>query len=126
MRTLLRALLDYRLCRFLALVWMALIFWLSSLPDIPGPDLFSAQDKLGHFIVFGILGFFISRALGTHGPALGWRGVMIVTLAVAAYGATDELHQMFVPGRNPSILDLLADTLGGFSFAALSYRYLQV
>jgi len=28
---------------------MGLIFWFSSLPHVPGPELFSAQDKLAHF-----------------------------------------------------------------------------
>ena len=102
---------------------MALIFWLSSLPDIPGPELFSAQDKIGHFVVCGILGFFITRSLGTWARGLGWRVVIVVTIAVAAYGATDELHQMFVPGRNASLFDLLFDTAGGFISALLMHRY---
>jgi VanZ family protein len=29
------------------------------------------------------------------------------------YGASDELHQWFVPGRYATIGDLLADSLGG-------------
>lgn len=123
MKKLIRTMLDYRTCRFLALAWMALIFWLSSLPDIPGPELFSAQDKGGHFVVYGILGFFITRSLGTWARGLGWRVVIVVTIAVAAYGATDELHQMFVPGRNPSLFDLLFDTAGGFISALLMHRY---
>lgn len=116
--------LDHRLCRVLAILWMALIFWFSSLPHVPGPELFSAQDKLAHFLVFGILGVLFAGALGPwKRSGLSWGEIGIVTLLVAAYGASDELHQMFVPGRNASLFDLLFDSLGGFSFAYLYRRY---
>jgi len=37
----------------------------------------------------------------------------VVLLAIGAlYGMTDELHQMFVPGRQPDIADWIADILG--------------
>jgi VanZ family protein len=29
------------------------------------------------------------------------------------YGITDEIHQMFVPGRIASVADILADITGG-------------
>lgn len=36
-----------------------------------------------------------------------------MTIIVASlYGAFDELHQMFIPGRNAELLDWLADFLG--------------
>ena len=28
------------------------------------------------------------------------------------YGATDEIHQMYVPGRSPDVLDWFADAAG--------------
>jgi len=127
-KAIISAIFDHRFCRVLAGLWMALIFWLSSLPDVPGPELFSAQDKLEHFLVFGILGFLIAAALGPWKSGLSWRGMAIVTIIVAGYGASDELHQMFVPGRNASLFDLLFDSLGGFSFVFLyrrSYHYLH-
>jgi VanZ family protein len=30
------------------------------------------------------------------------------------YGASDEIHQYFVPGRVCDIFDLVADSIGGF------------
>jgi VanZ family protein len=33
---------------------------------------------------------------------------------VAVYGGFDESHQMFVQGREASLGDLAADTVGGF------------
>ena len=41
-------------------------------------------------------------------------------LAIAvAYGATDEVHQMFVPGRTPDVMDVLADAAGALVAAAV-------
>jgi VanZ family protein len=104
---------------------MAMIFWLSSLPDIPGPNLFSFQDKVEHFLVYGILAVFVSGALGARDRGPGWAKVVLVTTVVALYGALDEFHQMFVPGRDASLMDLFFDTLGAFSFVCL-YRHVYV
>ncbi|RLB19916.1 MAG: VanZ family protein [Deltaproteobacteria bacterium] len=92
------------------------------MPDIPGPDLFSAQDKLEHLLVFGVLGFLFARSLGPRREKLWQWQVAVVTLMVAVYGAVDEIHQSFVIGRDASLSDFLFDTLGGFIFALLSYR----
>jgi VanZ family protein len=41
------------------------------------------------------------------------RGALLLALSLASlYGATDEFHQSFVPGRSADVLDWLADTLG--------------
>ena len=32
---------------------------------------------------------------------------------MAAYAATDEFHQLFVPGRSGQLKDVLIDTAGG-------------
>ena len=122
-KRILSAIFDYRVSRVLAGLWMALIFWLSSLPDVPGPNLFSAQDKLEHFLVFGILGFLLASALGPWKRRPTWREIAFATSIVAAYGAFDELHQMFVSGRTASLFDLFFDSLGGFCFVCLYRRF---
>ncbi len=99
-----------------------MIFWLSSLPDIPGPDLFSFQDKVEHFLVYGVFGILVSGALRSRDKGPSWVTVAITITVVAAYGTLDELHQAFVPGRDASAMDLFFDILGGFSLACL-YRH---
>jgi VanZ family protein len=111
---------DYRLFRFLSIGWMALIFLLSSQSELPAPSLFWGQDKVAHFVAFGVLAFLLAHSLGPWEGKLTLREALFVTLMVAIYGVFDESHQMFVPGRDPSLGDLAADVLGGF-LVAVSY-----
>jgi VanZ family protein len=46
-------------------------------------------------------------------------------LAASAYGAIDEFHQSFVPGRDCNVWDWLADTLGAF-LGALAVMLLMI
>lgn len=63
-------------------------------------------DKLVHLLVFGCIGFLV--ALGFPSLSLG-----AVLLTVAAVGAADEFHQMFLASRQAAIDDWLADLVGG-------------
>ena len=85
--------------------WAALIFTFSSIPDL-GTGLGSADlvlRKLAHFAEFAVLGALLLRAVGREGAAV---------VLGSIYAATDELHQMFVPGREASPLDWAIDTAG--------------
>lgn len=37
----------------------------------------------------------------------------IALVLTMAYGASDEYHQMFTPGRTTEFMDFLADSIGG-------------
>ena len=52
----------------------------------------------------------------------------MITLAfIALYGLSDEIHQLFVVGRNFDVLDLFVDTIGGLSGCLImSYLYPNV
>lgn len=82
-----------------------LIFFASSRSQVAGPPVANA-DKYGHFLVYGLLATLLCR-LGS-----GWRAAGWALLAASAYGATDEWHQLFVPGRSCSLADWIADTTG--------------
>lgn len=96
--------------------WAALIWVASSLPAVPSlPVTFPHIDKLGHGLIFAVLGALLAAAI-RPGP---WsRAVLAVCLGVA-WGAIDELHQAFVPGRTSSWGDLLADCAGASLGVAL-------
>lgn len=88
---------------------------LSAMPA--GPSELPIPDYLLHFSVYGILGFFLYRALGG-----GVRGVLGAALLGAFYGLTDELHQSFVPGRDPSVSDWIADAAGSGLLSIVTWR----
>ena len=95
--------------------WAALIFALSSVPAL-GTGLGTwdlVLRKIGHFVEFAILGALLLRAL---------RDVPAAVLAGAAYAVTDEVHQMFVSGRQGSALDWLIDTAGVVAGVAIALR----
>jgi VanZ family protein len=92
-------------------VYMAAIFVLSAMPEPPAPP--GLDDKTGHFVAYAGLGAVTLRA--TSGGALaGMRlGAALTAWAISAiYGASDEVHQRFVPGRTADLLDVRADALG--------------
>jgi len=85
--------------------WTALIFAFSSVPDLGtglgGWDL--VLRKLAHAAEFAVLGALLVRA--TH---RAWPAFALGTL----YAVSDELHQVLVPGRVGSLLDVAIDAVG--------------
>lgn len=105
-----------------AIAWALLIFGLSSIPGPSMPVLpFQVSDKIEHATVFFCFCFFLYRALRNQQryPWLSAHSLTISLALTAIYGALDETHQMFVPGRDPDVFDFLADSLGGAVFAGL-------
>jgi len=91
-----------------AILWMAVIFGLSSLPGdaVPG----SGYSSLGHFVMYAVLGGLYYAALA---PRMGRGRAAVAAVALASlYGVTDEFHQSFVPGRFPDMADWAVDTVG--------------
>jgi VanZ family protein len=70
-------------------------------PGVPG------VDKIGHFLVFGLLGSLVVRSPG-------WRRAwpLCAVVLVSLFGISDEFHQSFTPGREVEFADWMADTLG--------------
>ena len=78
-------------------------------PDSYSFDLAEFRFHTGAFAVLAVLAY---RVLAVH---LRWRQRWLVATAAAVaagYGALDELHQAFVPGRTASSIDLGYDFLG--------------
>ncbi|MDZ7359285.1 MAG: VanZ family protein [candidate division KSB1 bacterium] len=107
----------------LLIAWAGLLFVLSSIPDLQFPvEVFSWDDKIQHVLAYTPLGWLFLRAIVWKKPFTR-RALWLAILAGALYGATDELHQYFVPGRAADWTDWLADTIGVASGAWLFYRW---
>jgi VanZ family protein len=90
---------------------MAIIFMLSAQSQPPLPPQIS--DKQGHSVGYMGLAITVGRALaGGFGRSLGLESAGAAWAIAAAYGATDEWHQSFVPGRSSDVHDWYADAIG--------------
>ncbi len=95
--------------------WMTWIFVLSAQESPPVPRSgFSWEDKVQHAITYAVLAFLTLRVAER---AARRRGAAVATYAfafvwAALYGLSDEWHQGFVPGRDASAADWLADAAG--------------
>ena len=102
-----------------AVLWAALIFGLSSMSSLPPPP-GGLTDKHAHFVTYGVLAALVVWGLTDRAPArTTWAAAAAAVALAALYGASDEWHQSFVPGREVSALDLAADTAGAAVAAAV-------
>jgi VanZ family protein len=71
--------------------------------------------KTAHLTEYAVLAVFLYNSLKPAGNPL-WSRIAAIwaLLASASYSITDELHQLFVPGRHASLFDCLIDTTGAF------------
>ncbi|HEB12201.1 MAG TPA: hypothetical protein ENI11_00805 [Actinobacteria bacterium] len=105
-----------------SLVWMAVIFYLSSRSSLPGPWW---KSIVGHFTEYAILSVLFWLAL-TQTTELNGKSVVVVAILLAsAYSVSDEWHQSMVPQRTPELYDLLLDFFGAALAALLASRLLS-
>lgn len=100
-----------------AIVWIGIIFWLSSIHRIPNIRIPMA-DKIAHLSFYGVLCGLSFRAflLQDKYPRLNQCALCAALLFTILYGITDEIHQLYVWGRTSDILDVTADSVGGLIF----------
>lgn len=93
--------------------YMGLIFWVSHQPKGGEALMAIAPDVWWHSVEYAVLGFLIFRA--ARPTWSHWSVAACCLLALVAgslYGASDELHQSFIPTRHTSFHDWVADTIG--------------
>lgn len=134
-------------------VWMAFIFYLSSqvaeqsnqlstgitetiigiirklIPNAK-PDLNSFNHfvrKNAHFFAYLVLGLLTSNVLVKNKPH-SYKRALFALLICALYAVSDEVHQLYVPGRGSQVTDVLIDSAGalvgsGFYFILSRLRH---
>jgi VanZ family protein len=107
-RTVTRRQRAFRLAILVA--WMALLTVWSDQSQLPidAPEirfaLFNLQHRLAHLAAFGLLGLLANWAF--EGWSRSWLWAIVLT---AVFGASDEIHQSWVPGRKAGADDWLFD-----------------
>lgn len=103
-----------------ALLYMLLIWALSSFPIQLDFSRVPLRDKGVHFVEYGTLSVLLTHALRTTVPQrnalLTWAFAVLIT---TLWGAIDEIHQAYVPGRFSDVGDLIADFCGAATGALL-------
>jgi len=99
------------------LVWMGVIFVLSSVPgsgNVGEPPLwYVLERKSAHVFEFAVLTGLAFVFLQEVFAREKWKRILWAAGAWSiAYGALDELHQAFVFGRGSRLSDVLVDALG--------------
>ena len=116
--------------RYFAALFLAFIIGLIVLADADLlPDFINAiydfpnGDKVGHFVLYGLLNFFITRAFLSSLPTRrgGWV-TLSVGLILALFVALEEFSQMFFSARTFSLLDLTASLLGIVIGGLVAYK----
>ena len=95
-------------------IWAVVIFLLSARAVTPASQIYWKDfivKKTAHVIEYGILATLLYRALKESGVQKHNAGLIAILIALI-YGATDELHQSFTPGREPRVRDVFFDTIG--------------
>ena len=101
-----------------ALAWASAIFWLSSQEQLVEMPWALSWDKLHHSFAYAVGGAAFAHALRGRLP---WLAVALGVL----YGASDELHQWFVPGRHADVRDWVADAVGAVAGVFLYRSFLS-
>ncbi len=111
------------------LLYAAAIFYLSSQshPEehLPSFLIEDFSDKVLHAVAYGILAILCYRTFRrAAGPTVARQAVVLAIVTASVFGITDELHQAFVPLREASWQDWLADTIGA-TIGAISWRSIK-
>ncbi len=119
------------------IIWMGFIFYLSHQPATVSNELSTGVTEVivrtiekvapnkefdikrfnhiirknAHFFIYLVLGVFVINAFRASG-VYGYRGMALALLVCVLYAISDEVHQMFIPGRGPGIKDVLIDSAG--------------
>jgi len=116
---------------FIHMPWtaiMAAITIQSSFSSITLPPIgIHFSDKFLHFVVFGILGWFLARGLYHSKNEFIKKQFVIVSCIIGfIFAFSDEWHQSFVPGRSSEFLDWTADCLGILVSSLLYSRFVKL
>ena len=110
-------------------LYAGMIFYLSaqSHPDeqLPSFLLKDVSDKVLHAVEYAVLGGLCYRAFrwGVSGQVAS-HALLFAIVTASLYGVTDEAHQFFVPFRESSWQDWVADTAGA-AIGAISWRFIR-
>ncbi|HKA24557.1 MAG TPA: VanZ family protein [Candidatus Eisenbacteria bacterium] len=109
---------------FPVLLYIVLIFTVSSIPNLRIPNFPGLSDKLVHACEYGVLGFLMVRALRGTTMATSVPAALVAILFGLTVALADELYQAYIPGRQSDPLDFAADS-AGLAISAILFLLLR-
>ncbi len=105
--------------------WVMLLL-ATSLPSNKIPNI-KLNDKIEHVLAYFILGILFNFAVLVQERFvfIKKKAYISTIILLGIYAIIDELHQLFIPGRDCSLLDWSADTLGVFLGVLVTYILLK-
>ena len=95
------------------LIFVCVIIGFSAQPHLKLPFKFRNSDKVAHMGEYFCLGFLLARAWWHTLTAPRSGKVIVLALACGIFmAACDEKFQSFIPGRESTVTDAIADTIG--------------
>jgi len=120
---------------WLPILWMGVIFVLSSIRSYGVEINLPGADKIAHFWEYGILGFLWLRSWmkggwpvvekGRHSAPRRTYWWQIALLVGLIYGISDEIHQLFVPGRDFDLRDWAMDIFSAWAGGWFYVRFVM-
>lgn len=93
-------------------LYALVIFYFSSFPGDCFPPMFPFADKLLHALEYCPFGFLLVRAFLRTLRHLSPRACLGILFVIVLYALSDEIHQLFVPDRVFSYVDIIFDVFG--------------
>ena len=101
------------------LLWAGVIIFATSMPAESVPQQVSTFDKTAHFSMYAVFAALLTREIAEVTGRGPWLAAILAILVAVAFGAVDEWHQQFIPGRSTELADWQADSLGAAAGALL-------
>jgi len=107
---------------------MIALFTLSTLPgNDPFLNSFDISDKIKHFAAYFVLGItFCMWISNKKWLARPFVCCSFIVFLCTLFGASDEYHQTFVPGRSGDLYDLAVDCAGGITAVFVYFLFIKI
>ena len=107
-------------------LWALVIFSFSSMQVAGTSDVYWKDfivKKTAHLVEYGILACLLYRAM-INSNISRQKAFVLSILIAGIYGASDEYHQSFTPGREPRTRDVVIDTVGAIIGSSVGKRFI--
>jgi VanZ family protein len=98
---------------FPLIIYWIILFIATTLPSNELPNM-HVSDKIEHFSAYFILSVLLNLTMMFQGKylLLKRKAWLFTILIIITYAGLDEVHQLFIPGRDCEFLDWVSDSSG--------------